>query len=88
MIFDIDHQEDQFVIKFKAKDINAPEYIECIRHTCYGLAHSFCFEANSLFSGEFTEFLNSLAPRRTYCVVVGRDRFNQEPIVEWGIFNK
>jgi hypothetical protein len=86
MLLDIDSEDSQFVVKFKAKDLVSDESKECIIKVCSGLANSFCFEASSLYSSEFIDFLNSCEPRKTYCVIVGRD-FNQ-PHVAWGVFRK
>lgn len=83
MIFDIQHEKDCFVVKFKAKDIKTEKDKACIAITCDSLAHSFCFEARELYEENFKEFLNNLAPRKTHCVIVGYDE-DEDPLVAWG----
>ncbi|HHH2006444.1 TPA: hypothetical protein ACPZF7_004215 [Yersinia enterocolitica] len=69
------------VITFKLKDFTNIDDITSIGSA---MAHLRSFEAGSLRSAEFKEFIAALKPRKTYEIIVGHDE-NDRPYVKWGI---
>jgi chitinase len=81
MKIDLDFYNEKTKISFKLKDItNLSDIIEIVFSLASG-RHS--FEANSLFTTEFKQFIGSLQPRKTYEIVVGHDNYDR-PFVRWG----
>lgn len=83
MILDVSKNENETWIKFKAKDIKTDEDKKQLRSICCDLASGYCFEASSLYTEDFNEFLNVLKPRINYIIIVGHN--GEYPIVKLGI---
>lgn len=80
MIVDIENFERESIISFKLKDLTNLDEIVSIGSA---MANRYCFEAGSLVSDEFKEFITTLKPRKTYAIVVGIDS-HDKPYVKWG----
>lgn len=81
MIVNIEHGIQHTLITFKASDFTCFDDIQRIASAT--AAGGYCFEAGSLLSDEFKQFISRIEPRKTYGIMVGIDEHNQ-PFVEWG----
>lgn len=81
MIVDIEHGTQHTLITFKASDFTCLDDIQ--RIVSATAAGSYCFEASSLLSDEFKQFISRIEPRKSYGIIVGIDEQNQV-FVEWG----
>lgn len=68
-------------ISFKGKDLTS---IEEVQRCVSAVANSYCFEANSVLSEEFKNFINSVVrtSSKKYIILVGLDPEGQ-PFVYW-----
>lgn len=83
MIVNIERgKEEHTLITFKASDFTCLEDIQIIASSI--AAGGYCFEAGSLFSDEFKQFIDGIKPRNTYSIMLGIDERNR-PSVKWGI---
>lgn len=83
MIVDIKNYDGYTFVIFSPKNLVKNELIRISSMA----ASAHCFEAMSLLSEEFSAFLNSLKPRKKYCVVVGQDS-DGSPYVGYGEFHQ
>lgn len=81
MIVEVDIGEYTTLVKFYKKDLTSTEEIQRIASA---FATSYCFDAMSLLSPEFEEFITNLKPRTQYGIMVGYDPGTDDPVVRWG----
>ena len=81
MLVDIRPQNGQTLIVFKAKDLTSFDDLLDIASGIAAGCH--CFEAGSLLSPDFRQFIDEIKPRTQYGILVGRD-LQGKPLVRWG----
>lgn len=85
MIVDIRFQKETTLIVFKGKDFTSHDDILTIASSL--AAGGYCFEAGTLLSPSFGQFVEGVKPRSEYGVLVGRDA-EGKPFVRWGKMEK
>ena len=81
MNVDIRPQNGKTLIAFKAKDLSS--FDDILGIACAVAAGQYCFEAGSLLSPDFRQFIDEIKPRTQYGILVGRD-LHDKPLVRWG----
>jgi hypothetical protein len=81
MLVDIRPQNGQTLIVFKAKDLTSFDDLLDIASGVAAGRH--CFEAGSLLSPDFRQFVDEIKPRTQYGILVGHDPHGK-PLVRWG----
>lgn len=81
MIVDIQPQDGQTLIVFKAKDLTSFDDLLDIASGIAAGLH--CFDAGSLLSPDFRQFVDEIKPRTQYGILVGHDHHGK-PLVRWG----
>lgn len=85
MKFNVDFFENKTIATFKKKDFTN---IDDVISMCSALANRHCFEAGTLLSNEFKNFIENIEYRKTYGVIVGHEIESDEPVVKWGVLEK
>lgn len=81
MIVDIENTAERTLISFRASDLTSLQDIRQIVGSI--AAGGYCFEAGTLFSEDFENFINNIKPHNRYGIMLGLD--NQgKPFVNWG----
>nr|CRY97828.1 hypothetical protein [uncultured prokaryote] len=81
MLVDIRPQNGKTLIAFKAKDLTT--FDDILDIACAVAAGQYCFEAGSLLSPDFRQFVDEIKPRIQYGILVGHDPHGK-PLVRWG----
>lgn len=85
MNFNVEFFERETLVTFKKKDFTN---IDDVISMCSALANRHCFEAGTLLSNEFKNFIENIEHRKTYAVIVGHEIYSDKPIVKWGVLEK
>ena len=85
MNFNVEFFETKTIVTFKKKDFTN---IDDVISMCSALANRHCFEAGSLLSSGFKDFIENIEHRKTYAVIVGHEVYSDKPVVKWGILEK
>ena len=81
MIVDIQRQGKKTLIVFKEKDFT--NYNDILGIACGVAAGNYCFEAGSLLSPDFVQFIENIKLRIKYGILIRHDNHGK-PLVRWG----